>query len=239
VSIYAFGEQDGIPFLVMQFLAGGTLADRIRSEPLPDQAVAPLLADLADALSYAHRQGVVHRDIKPENVLLGDPGSIAHPMIADFGVATRPLQDTGPGERRLGYGTPHFMSPEQARGDLDLDGRSDLFSLGVLGYLLLTGSYPYDGPSEPAIAAAKARGARTPLHLAAPDAPPPLVAAIERCLAPDPANRWQSAGQFADAVRRTVGGSLQSGSWSPVTTLAALVGLALGLGAVTSLFIAP
>ena len=204
VSIYAFGEHDGIPFLVMQFLGGGTLADRIRSELLPDEVVAPLLADLADALGFAHRQGVVHRDVKPENVLFSDPESTARPMIADFGVATRPTHDAGPGQRRLGYGTPHFMSPEQSQGDLNLDGRSDLFSLGVLGYLLLTGTYPYDGPSEPSIAAARIRGARTPLHLAAPHAPPRLVAAVERCLAPDPANRWQSAEEFARAVRSSV-----------------------------------
>jgi predicted permease len=123
-------------------------------------------------------------------------------VIGDFGVATRPMQDFGPGERRLMFGTPHFMSPEQAAGELDLDGRSDIFSLGVLGYVMLTGGFPYDGPSEAAIAAARARSARIPLHQAAPDAPAGLVQAIERCLATDPANRYQRAALFEADLRR-------------------------------------
>lgn len=203
VPIYAFGDHQSKPFLVMQYLDGGSLGDRLRQDgALSAELTRSLLADLAAALAYAHGEGVVHRDIKPDNILLTGSEDAPRPVIGDFGIAMRPMQDLGPGERRLMFGTPHFMSPEQAAGELDLDGRSDIFALGVLGYLLLTGGFPYDGPSEAAIAAARARAARIPLHQAAPDAPAGLVEAIERCLAADPTTRYQKAALLEADLRR-------------------------------------
>ncbi|NOT07905.1 MAG: serine/threonine protein kinase, partial [Gemmatimonadales bacterium] len=197
VPIYAFGESEGAPFLVMQYLPGGSLGDRLREDGTTSpELTRAILADLAAALAYAHSEGVVHRDIKPDNILLTGEEDRPRPVLGDFGVAMRPMQDLGPGERRLMFGTPHYMSPEQAAGELDLDGRSDLFALGVLGYQMLTGAVPYDGPSEAAISAARVRQERVPLARAAPDAPPDLVAAIERCLAVDPAGRWPRAAEL-------------------------------------------
>jgi serine/threonine-protein kinase len=149
----------------------------------------------------------VHRDLKPENILLEISRDSMRPMVADFGVAMRRSYDPPPGELRRSFGTPHFMSPEQAAGEVDIDGRSDIYSLGVLGYLMLAGELPYVGDTMQQISARRALGGHRPLASLAPQAPTDLVDAIERCLEPDPEDRWRHARELHAALtaRQTPG----------------------------------
>jgi len=144
VPLHAFGEVEGMPYFVMGFVRGESLAARLRRDGhLPEEEARRILADLAEALDHAHRQGVVHRDVKPDNVLLDDESGRA--LLTDFGVArarggTETLTAAGGV-----VGTPAYMSPEQAAGRGEMDGRSDIYSLGVLAYAILTGRLPFEG----------------------------------------------------------------------------------------------
>src|SRR5918992_4756656 len=151
VPILAFGETPTTMYMVMRYVDGESLADRIeREKRLPPDEVRRLLLDLSSALGHAHRQGVVHRDIKPENVLLTrDDGGQVRARLLDFGVAAFQTRDLGMTAPREMWGTPTFMSPEQALGELDLDARSDIYSLGVVAYVMLAGRGPVSGASPP------------------------------------------------------------------------------------------
>ncbi len=193
VPVFSFGETESLSYIVMQYVEGESLGDRLRRE----QRLAPdetrrILVELASALDYAHSEGVVHRDLKPENVLI-ERGGGGRIMLADFSVAVRPSWEPQPGEVRRAFGTPHFMSPEQAAGELDIDGRSDLYGLGVLGYLMLTGSLPVRGRSFAEIAAGHMTGRVPRLNGVVPGVPRDLAAAIQRCLAKNSSGRWRHA----------------------------------------------
>jgi serine/threonine-protein kinase len=191
VPVYSFGETESLSYIVMQYVEGESLGERLRRERrLCADETRRILVELATALDYAHSEGVVHRDLKPENVLLERTGRV---MLADFSVAMRPSWVPQPGEMRRAFGTPHFMSPEQAAGELDIDGRSDLYGLGVLGYLMLTGSLPVRGRSFAEIAAGHMTGRVPRLHGAVPGIPRDLAVAIERCLAKSSSGRWRHA----------------------------------------------
>jgi serine/threonine protein kinase len=149
----------------------------------------------------------LHSFGESENILLEITGDSMRPMVADFGVAMRRSYDPPPGELRRSFGTPHFMSPEQAAGEVDIDGRSDIYSLGVLGYLMLSGKLPYTGDTVQQISARRAEASHASLRLLAPDAPRDLVEAIERCLQPVPDDRFRHARELHAALtaRQTPG----------------------------------
>jgi len=202
VPVHTFGEVGHFVYIVMKYVHGDSLAERLRTEHrLPTDEARRILHDLAMALDYAHREGVVHRDLKAENILL-ERGT-GRPMLTDFGVALQRSLDPVRAEASRAFGTPHYMSPEQAAGELDIDGRSDVYSLGVLGYYMLTGELPFDAPSFEALAAKHVAEEHRPLASLAPDAlheHPILVAAIERCLGKDRDTRWRQARDFATAI---------------------------------------
>jgi serine/threonine-protein kinase len=202
VPVHTFGEAGQFVFIVMKYVHGVSLADHLRSEQrLPTEEARRILYDLALALDYAHREGVVHRDLKAENIIL-DRGT-GRPMLTDFGVALQRSLDPVRAEASRAFGTPHYMSPEQAAGELDIDGRSDLYSLGVLGYYMLTGELPFDAPTFEALAAKHVAEAHKPLAEAMPSAlreHPLLIAALERCLEKDRDTRWRHGRDFASAI---------------------------------------
>jgi predicted permease len=206
VPLLTFCETANAVYMVMPYVDGETLAQRLaRDGRLHPDEVRRILVAVADALAYAHGEGVIHRDLKPENIILERTSTVKgdapeRVRLIDFGVAAFPGRDPGVGGTRDNAGTIHYMSPEQALGETELDARSDIFALGALGYRMLAGKVPFDGPSAAAIVALICAGERPPLRVVAPDAPPDLVAAIDRCLHPNPAERWRRARELRDAL---------------------------------------
>jgi hypothetical protein len=196
VPLHSFGESDGVLWFVMGYVRGEALASRLR-RGVSVASARRILIELADALDHAHRQGVVHRDVKPDNVLLDDESGRA--MLTDFGIARRGAQ---PGLTATGsvVGTPHYMSPEQASGSATLDGRSDIYSLGVVGYAMLAGRLPFDGPTVSDVLVQHMTQPPAPLRSLAPAVPEALAAVISRCLAKDPRDRWPDARALLEAL---------------------------------------
>ncbi len=199
VPLHTFGEVGGLAYFVMGYVPGeslGTLVKR-RGRLGPDEARA-VLQQIADALDYAHRQGVVHRDIKPDNVLVD--AETGRPMLTDFGIAKTPQAGTLLTVTGHLVGTPSYMSPEQASGRQDLDGRSDLYSLGVTGYVMLSGRLPFEGTTPSDVILQHLSREPVALRVLAPDVPPTLASAIARCLAKDPDRRWADAASLRTAL---------------------------------------
>jgi serine/threonine-protein kinase len=187
----------------MKYVHGESLAERMRREKnIPAAEVQRIVRDLALALDSAHRDGVVHRDLKAENILL-ERGS-GRAMLTDFGVALSRSLDPVRADSSRAFGTPHYMSPEQAAGELDIDGRSDIYSLGVLGYYMLSGELPFDGHTFESLAAKHIADAFMPLASLVPSAPAGLVAAIEQCLQKGREMRWRTGRDLADALNAVV-----------------------------------
>jgi serine/threonine-protein kinase len=193
VDIYAVDEAEGTVYFVMAYITGDNLAKRLHDHgQLSVEETRRTLRDVADALAYAHERGVVHRDIKPDNILI-DAGS-GRPMVTDFGIA-RAISE---GDSRLtatgiAIGTPTYMSPEQAAGERAIDGRSDLYSLGILGYQMLNGQPPFLANSTPAILVKHISERPFPIDQRRPDVPQDLARVIMMLLEKDPANRFPSA----------------------------------------------
>lgn len=209
VPIYAVHEAQGMVAFAMALVHGETLAVRLQRESRPAfPVVASVLEQMADALAYAHASGVVHRDIKPDNVLMDRETGRA--MLTDFGIARAAESGSRLTQTGIAVGTPAFMSPEQAMGDKDVDGRSDLYSVGIVGYLMLTGRLPFEAPNTPAMLMKHVSETPLPLRSLRPDVPPALSDIVDRCLAKRPADRWQSALQLRDALRHVQrGGQLE------------------------------
>jgi serine/threonine-protein kinase len=219
VPLYAFGETPELMYMVLEYIDGESLAERLQREGrLPPDEVCRLLAALAETLDFAHRHGVVHRDLKPENILLSR--ETGRPLLADFGVARLQYRDQAPGERRRAFGTPQFMSPEQLFGEPDLDGRSDLYGLGVLGYLMLAGRLPFVARNVQELTARQLGGEMTPLAVAAPGTPADLAAAIERCLHGEAQARWRNARELAEALAGCRGRSVLGALFGAVRGMA-------------------
>lgn len=209
VSIYAVHEEAGMVCFAMALVLGETLAERLQREPRPTpEFIASVLEQTADALAYAHACGIVHRDIKPDNILLDRNSGRA--LVTDFGIARAAEGGSRLTQTGIAVGTPAFMSPEQATGDKDVDGRSDLYSLGVVGYLMLAGRLPFEATSTPAMLVKHVSETPPPIRSIRSDVPSALADILERCLAKRPADRWESAMALRDALRRVQrDGSLQ------------------------------
>ncbi len=199
LPLYDSGEADSFLFYVMPFIEGESLREKMdRDKQLGLEETMEIAKALSSALDYAHEQGIVHRDIKPENILM----QRGQPLVADFGIAlalshaggTR-LTETG-----LSLGTPHYMSPEQATGDRELDARSDVYSLGAMVYEMLAGEPPHVGNSVQAIVAKILTDAPLPVTRARSLVPPNVDAALQRALAKSPADRFSHAGDFSAAL---------------------------------------
>jgi serine/threonine-protein kinase len=200
VPIYAVDERDGMVFFAMSLVHGETLATRLIREPRPPLAfVESILIQVADALAYAHTSGVVHRDIKPDNILIDRETGRA--TVTDFGIARALEGGARLTQTGIAVGTPAFMSPEQATGEREIDGRSDVYSLGIVGYLMLAGRLPFEAASTPAMLVKHVSERPHPLYEYCPDVPPALIAVIERCLAKKPDDRWLTAAALRDAVK--------------------------------------
>jgi len=199
VSVYAAGAAEGLLYYVMDHVPGESLRDCLAREGrLDPETVTGYLADIAAALDAAANGGVVHRDVKPENILLDRSGSGTRPLLADFGVALAVAEDanrTGPG---MALGTPAYMSPEQAAGEV-VTARSDLYSLGVVGFEMLAGRPPFVG-SRQEVLSRQVVEPPPDLSRIRPDAPAHLVRAIMRALEKSPDDRWQSGAEFRSAL---------------------------------------
>ena len=200
VPIYSVDERDGIVFFVMGLVDGESLAARIARGPLSIADARRILGDVAGALAYAHAHGVVHRDVKPDNILLERESG--RPMVTDFGIARAVEADSRLTVTGIAVGTPAYMSPEQALGERDVDGRSDIYSLGVVAYQSLAGMLPFQAGNTPAMMMKHISETPRPLRSLRPDVPPPLEGAIARALVKRPEDRWPTATAFRDALLR-------------------------------------
>jgi serine/threonine-protein kinase len=180
VPLYSAESRNGLLYLVMRLLPGQSLADRLKEGPLAFDEAARLAHEVAQALQAAHERGVVHRDIKPENILLDGAG---HAIVTDFGIArvtNRPTTEAA----GVSTGTPHYMSPEQALGE-EVDGRADVYSLGVVLYRMLTGQLPFDAKSMPELVAKVIAAPAPGVSALRPDAPKALADLVDRMLVKD------------------------------------------------------
>jgi serine/threonine protein kinase len=211
IPVTDYGEYEGIPYLVMKYMPGGTLKQALterminKTGPFPYQEAAAIIAPIAKALELAHYQGIIHRDIKPSNILLTQTGQ---PMLTDFGVAkitesTVTLDHTGLG---TGIGTPEYMAPEQWEGIKEIDGRVDIYGLGVVFYELVTGRSPFTAETVPAIMMKVMVDPLPRPKKYCKDIPDSVEKVIFKALARKPENRYANMGEFAGALEKLTGG---------------------------------
>jgi serine/threonine-protein kinase len=199
VPIYDVGERDGIAHFVMALITGGNLADLLAREPRqPIEEARRLLREIADALAYAHLRGVIHRDIKPDNILLDAASGRA--LVTDFGIARAIEAGTRLTVTGAAVGTPTYMSPEQAMGEREIDGRSDIYSLGVIAYQMVTGRVPFAAGNPMALLLKHVGERPRPIADLRPDVPKSLRDAIERSMMKDAEDRWPTAAALRDAL---------------------------------------
>jgi len=205
VPIYDVGEREGLAYFVMALVTGGNLAALLMREPRqPVDEVRRILIEVADALAYAHMRGVIHRDIKPDNILLDR--TTGRVMVTDFGIAWAMEAGARLTATGIAVGTPTYMSPEQAVGERELDGRSDIYSAGVVGYQMLTGRVPFEAGNSMALLLKHVTERPRPIAELRPETPRALREAIERALMKAPEDRWPTAAALRDAL--TAGDSL-------------------------------
>ena len=222
LSLYDSGEAAGFLYYVMPFVDGESLGERLaREKQLPVQDAIRILREVADALAYSHARGVVHRDIKPGNVLL----SGRHAVVTDFGVAKALTASGGDKVTTVGIalGTPTYMAPEQAMGEANIDHRADIYALGILGYEMLAGRPPFEAASAQALLAAQVMETPVDIQKVRPGIPVLLNDAIMRCLAKNPADRWQSADELItqlEAVAATPSGGVTPTDTRPIKATA-------------------
>lgn len=195
--LHDFGESDGLPWLVMEFVAGSSLRQRLRMGPLPDATVLRYATQLALALEHAHSRGIVHRDIKPENILIAEDGNL---KVIDFGIASLVHSDAAgaePGSRAV-FGTPAYIAPELAAGGAATES-CDVYSFGVVAYEMACGNLPAVVPAQSYV----------PAGIRNPALPASMAALIDRCLAPDPDSRFRNGVKLAEALRMVQGAAAE------------------------------
>ncbi len=206
LPLYEYGEANGVPYIVMPIMAGGTFAERLASGPLPLPEVVRILTPIAEALNFAYQQGVLHRDVKPSNILFDHRDS---PVLADFGLARLKTRDSITGRVS---GTPAYMSPEQARGDI-LDGRSDLYSLGIVAYEALVGQRPFSAPKAIQLMLMQMNQRPPRPRDLRPEIPKAIEEIILKVIEKDPAGRYQTTTEFIQALSNAA--YLSRGFWRP------------------------
>ncbi|MFN2636706.1 MAG: serine/threonine-protein kinase [Gemmatimonadaceae bacterium] len=201
VPIYTVEERDNLVYFVMAYIAGDNLGVRLQQHgPMAPVEARRILREVADALAYAHHRNVIHRDIKPDNIIID--AETGRAMVTDFGIA-RALTDSGDSRLTatgMAIGTPAYMSPEQSAGDRAIDGRSDLYSLGVVGYQMLCGQPPFVASNTPSMLVKHLSEKPVPVDERWPDLPPDLARAVMICLEKDPNDRFPSAAAFSAAL---------------------------------------
>ncbi|MFW5772270.1 MAG: protein kinase domain-containing protein [Phototrophicaceae bacterium] len=207
VPVYDYDHLEEHYFLVLKFVNGVTLRDILQGERLSDSNVLAVMQPIADALDYAHEQGVLHRDIKPSNILIDQRGT---PYLTDFGLARmiRPGESTISMETMLG--TPHYIAPEQAVGNTNLDARTDVYALGVVLYEMLTGRVPFSGESSFSVVHDHIYTPPPSPRTFNPDISPDVEAVLFKALAKDPADRYQSASAMIEAYAQASGQQMTS-----------------------------
>ena len=227
VPLYFVGQKDDLVYLVMQAIDGGSLADRIKREGrLPIDEASRILSEVASALAFAHKRGVVHRDIKPQNVLLDIETNRA--LVTDFGIArTAEAQNVSLTATGMMVGTPAYVSPEQVSGEPS-DHRVDIYALGVMAFEMLTGDLPFSAPTPMAMLMKRLAEPPPPLRSVRSDVPQSLEDLVTACLATDPALRVQDSGDIV----RSLGGDSSSFRLPVQRRRAKSKGLAIGVGAV-------
>ncbi|MCC6187443.1 MAG: serine/threonine protein kinase, partial [Anaerolineales bacterium] len=200
VPVYDYGEENDQPYLVMRLMLGGSLAERLARGPLAPRETANLLGRLAPALDRAHSLGIIHRDLKPGNILFDGDG---YPYMSDFGLAKLTEGDTQLSQTGV-MGTPAYMSPEQARGDKQIDSRADIYALGVILFHTLTGQLPFEADTPMGVAFKHITEPPPRLREARPDLPAALDSVIAQALAKDPADRFPNAASLQAAFARAV-----------------------------------
>ncbi len=229
LPLYDSGEAGGLLYYVMPYVTGENLRERMsREKQLPLEVAFSIARDVAEGLHYAHEKGVTHRDIKPENILLES----GHALIADFGLA-RAVR-AGDSETLTGagfaVGTPPYMSPEQAAGERNLDGRSDQYSLACVVYEMLAGQPPFTGPTPESVMQQHLVSKPSPVGETRPAVPRSVSKALQRALAKNPNDRFNPVTRFADALapaRSSASGREVSGR---ITNRRPLLGVALAAG---------
>ncbi len=202
VPVYDFGEEDDQPFLVMRYMTGGSLADRITKEPIPIPTAIRIVRRISSALDEAHRNGIIHRDLKPGNILFDH---LNNAFLADFGIvklAESTISFTG----NSLIGTPAYMSPEQAKGTEELDGRSDIYTLGIILFEMLTGRLPYQANTPIGLALKHISEPVPSIHEFSPHIPPEFEMIMRRALAKEREHRFASGAEFAAALQTASSG---------------------------------
>ena len=204
VPIYDIRDHNGLIYYVMPLIEGETLRAKLDQRgKLSPKETQRILIELCDCLAATHRAGIVHRDIKPDNVIL--EGFLSNALLMDFGIA-KSVEDYSATVSGIMMGTPTYMSPEQASGDEMIDHRSDIYSLGVLAYHMLTGRPPFVGRSAHQVISGHVSDPPEPIRKVHPSVPKSLADAVERCLAKDPEHRFQDAMQLSEVLQQVTFG---------------------------------
>lgn len=215
VPVYDFGEEEGQPYFVMRYMTGGSLSDRMKKGPFSIQEAALILAHIASALDEAHAKGIIHRDLKPGNILFDQYNE---PYVSDFGIAKLSEAQTNFTGSAI-VGTPAYMSPEQAQGE-GIDGRSDIYGIGVILFEMLTGQQPYHGDTPMSVVVKHITDPVPRILDVKPDLPPYIAIVVEKALAKDPNERFQTVRSMAEALEAVARGESPELELADVTIVA-------------------